>query len=192
MKRLHALDEMNEDLKKGKHAVKKMCETRWLERHDAVLNFLSSLPTLQAVLENMAYSDEVTGNKAFSLLHSLVSSEFIISLVILENCMILTLPLARKLQAEYMDVLNALNLVDATLKRIQEQRTQNNECIQKLSERAENLTSKMGIEFKKPRTVNVQRNRYNVQADTVKDYFRLSIYLPSLSMKLIADSQKLK
>lgn len=75
---------MNEDLKRGKHAVKKMCETRWLERNDALLTFLSSL---HAVLENMAYSDEGTGNKAFSLLHSLASSEIIISLVILENVM---------------------------------------------------------------------------------------------------------
>lgn len=130
-KRLHVLDEMNEDLKKGKHAVKKMCETKWL---DAVLTFLSLLPALHAVLENMAYSDEGTGNKAFSLLHSLASSEFIISLVILENVMTLTLPPARKLQAEYMDVLNAMNLADATLKSIQEQRTQNNECFQKLFE----------------------------------------------------------
>lgn len=127
-----------------------------------------------------AYSDKGTGNKAFSLLHSLASSEFIISLVILENVMTLTLPLARKLQAEYMDVLNAMNLVDATLKSIQEQRTQNNECFQKLFERPEKLASKMGTELKKPRTVNVQRNRSNVQTDTVEDYFRLSFYLPFL------------
>lgn len=43
-------------------------------RHDAVLTFLSSLPALHAVLENMAYSDEGTGNKAFSLLHLSSSS----------------------------------------------------------------------------------------------------------------------
>lgn len=38
----------------------------------------------------------------------------------------------------------------------------------------------MGTELKKPRTVNVQRNRSNVQTDTVEDYFQLSIYLPFL------------
>lgn len=42
------------------------------------------------------------------------------------------------------------------------------------------MASKIGTELKKPRTVSVQRNRSNVQTDTVEDYFRLSIYLPFL------------
>ncbi|XP_050517998.1 52 kDa repressor of the inhibitor of the protein kinase-like [Diabrotica virgifera virgifera] len=180
-KRLHALDdERNEEIKKGKHAVKKMCETRWLERHDAVLTFLSSLPSLHATLETMVYSDQAAGNNAFSLLHSILSSEFIVSLVVLENVMTLTLPLARKLQAEYMDVLNAMTLIDATLKSMQEQRANNKECFKRLFEKAQNLASKMGTELKKPRLVGLQRNRPNVQTDTVEDYFRLSIYLPFL------------
>lgn len=179
-KRLHALeDEMKEDLKKGKHAVKKMCETRWLERHDAVLAFLSSLPSLYTVLETMV-SDERAGSKAFSLMHSIVSSEFIVSLVVLENVMTLTLPLARKLQAEYMDVLSALTLVDATLKSIQEKRSKNEEYFQKLFEKAQNLASKVGTELKKPRIAGTQRNRSNVQTDSTEEYFRISVFIPFL------------
>ncbi|XP_050517882.1 52 kDa repressor of the inhibitor of the protein kinase-like [Diabrotica virgifera virgifera] len=189
-KRLHALDdERNEEIKKGKHAVKKMCETRWLERHDAVLTFLSSLPSLHATLETMVYSDQAAGNNAFSLLHSILSSEFIVSLVVLENVMTLTLPLARKLQAEYMDVLNAMTLIDATLKSMQEQRANNEECFKRLFEKAQNLASKMETELKKPRLVGLQRNRPNVQTDTVEDYFRLSIYLPFLDF-LVCEMKK--
>ncbi|CAG9822034.1 unnamed protein product [Phaedon cochleariae] len=180
-KRLYALeDEMNEDLKKGKHAVKKMCETRWIERHDAVLTFLDSLLSLHTVLQTMANTNEVAGTKAFSLLHSIVSTEFIVSLVVLEAVMNLTLPLARKLQAEYIDVLKAMVLVDATLKSIEEQRTKSKECFKKLFDKACNLALKMGTELKKPRIVGIQRNRSNVEAETTEEYFRLSIFLPFL------------
>ncbi|XP_054263675.1 52 kDa repressor of the inhibitor of the protein kinase-like [Macrosteles quadrilineatus] len=180
-KRLHSLEaEMGEDFKKGKNAVKKMCETRWIERHDAVLTFLSSLPTLHIVLETMAHSNDEGGNKAFSLLHAIVSSEFIIGLVVLEHFMNLTLPLAKQLQAEYMDVLSALALVDATLKSLNEQRT---DCIKNfkiLYEKAQQLATKMGSDIKKPRIIGSQRHRSNIDCGTPEEYFRTSIYVPFL------------
>lgn len=74
-----------------------------------------------AAFESIIYSDEGTENKVISLLYSFVSSEFIISLVILE--MLMNTNMARKLQAECMDVLKAIHLIDTTLKSIQEQRS---------------------------------------------------------------------
>lgn len=48
--RFHTLEEeMRESraLKPGKHGLKKLCETRWIERHEAVLTFMEHLPALQ-------------------------------------------------------------------------------------------------------------------------------------------------
>lgn len=49
-------------------------------------------------------------------MYSILSSEFLISAVVLTETLGVTLPLACKLQAEYMDVLKATQLVEATTK----------------------------------------------------------------------------
>ncbi|KAJ8885669.1 hypothetical protein PR048_011867 [Dryococelus australis] len=45
-------------LKKGKHAVKMMWETRWFEKHDTGLTFLDTLPCLPVALETTSESSE--------------------------------------------------------------------------------------------------------------------------------------
>lgn len=178
-KRLHKLDEaMDDSLKKGKHAVKKLCETRWIDRHDAILTFVDSLPFLHQVLESIANSDAANGSNAFSFMHSILSSEFIISVVILADVFALTLPLAKRLQAVNIDVLKAMSLVDAILKTLQSHRDESTEYFKSLYKKAEDLASLMGTELKKPRTTAVQINRNNVQCESTQDYFRISVHLP--------------
>ncbi|KAK4882729.1 hypothetical protein RN001_006048 [Aquatica leii] len=119
--RFKALEEemrKNHDLKPGKHGLKKLCETRWLERHEAVLTFVEHLPALPTHLEAIASSPEGRACNAFSFLHSILSSEFLISVVVLAEVLGVTLLLSRKLQAEYMNVLNSSHLVEATIQSI--------------------------------------------------------------------------
>ncbi|KAJ8875757.1 hypothetical protein PR048_023656 [Dryococelus australis] len=96
--RIHKLETEVQDklphLKKGKYALN-MCETRWIEKHDAVLTFLDTLPCLPFVLETISESSESTGCNAFSFLHAIQSSEFLVSVVVLAEVFGLTLPLAR-------------------------------------------------------------------------------------------------
>ncbi|KAJ8878830.1 hypothetical protein PR048_019418 [Dryococelus australis] len=97
--RIHKLETEVQDklphLKKGKHAFRKMCERRWVEKHDAVLTFFDTLPCLPIDLETISESSESRGSNA---------------VVFLAEVFGLTLALARKLQAEYMDVLEAMKL----------------------------------------------------------------------------------
>lgn len=179
--RLRKLDEeMHDKLKNGRHSVKQMCETRWVERHDAVLTFLNALPILPIVLDTIAQSTEGTGSDAFSYLHSILSSEFLVSVVVLADFLGLTLPLARKLQAEYMDVLTAMELVNATISSLQAHRENSIRHFKQLYKKSEDLACEMGTEIKKPRTVGFQKNRSNIQTHSVEEYFRISVYLPFL------------
>ncbi|KAJ8889090.1 hypothetical protein PR048_008584 [Dryococelus australis] len=56
--RIHKLEEEMQDrlpqYKKGKHTLKKMCETRWIKKEDAVLTFLDTLPWLSSILDNIS------------------------------------------------------------------------------------------------------------------------------------------
>ncbi|KAJ8887146.1 hypothetical protein PR048_013361 [Dryococelus australis] len=66
-------------------------------QHDAVLTFLDTLPCLPVILETISESSETKGSNAFSFLHTIQSSEFLLSVVVLAGVFGLTLPLARKL-----------------------------------------------------------------------------------------------
>ncbi|KAJ8894085.1 hypothetical protein PR048_006695 [Dryococelus australis] len=80
------------------------------------------------------------GSNAFSFLHAIQSSEFLVSVVVLAEVFGLTLPLARKLQAEYMDVLEAMKLVEATLANLREQRYKSTDTFKKIFRESEKLT----------------------------------------------------
>ncbi|KAJ8880327.1 hypothetical protein PR048_016794 [Dryococelus australis] len=109
-----------------------MRETRWVEKHDAVLTFLDTLSCLPVVLETISESSESRGSNTFSFLHATPSSEFLVSVVVLAEVFGLTLALARKLQAEYLDVLEAMKLVEATLASLIEQRYKSTDTFKKM------------------------------------------------------------
>ncbi|KAK4873687.1 hypothetical protein RN001_013047 [Aquatica leii] len=182
--RFKALEEemrKNHDLKPGKHGLKKLCETKWLERHEAVLTFVEHLPALPTHLEAIASSPEGRGCNAFSFLRSILSSEFLISVVVLlAEVLEVTLPLSRKLQAEYIDVLNSSQLVEATIQSIQEKRDNSTETFKELYNNAAELVEEMGPEIQMPRTTARQKNRSNVETESAEDYYRMTVYIPFL------------
>jgi len=58
-----------------------LCETRWIERHDAVLHFCSELSTIVRALRSISrWDDTQTSSKASSFAHALCSCEFIVSI----------------------------------------------------------------------------------------------------------------
>lgn len=184
--RINALEDYlkeNNLLKEGKHALKKMCETRWVERHDSVLTFLNTLPSIPAVLEKLAEMPDSSG-KAFSLLHSITASEFVVSVVVLADVFKQTLPLAKKLQTENMDILQANDLVKATTSSLAEVREKGEEHFKKLFKKCSEMASEMCCEIKKPRITSSQKHRPNQTTETVEDYYRIAIFLPFLDFVL--------
>lgn len=95
-------------------------------------------------------------------MHSILSSEFLISVVVQAVVLGVTLPLARKLQAEYMDVLKATQLVEATIQSLQEKRDNSTDTFKKLCKQSANLAEEMGTDIQKPRTTAQQKNRSNI------------------------------
>ncbi|KAJ8895783.1 hypothetical protein PR048_001121 [Dryococelus australis] len=123
-----------------------------LKKHDAVLTFLDKLPCLPVVLENISESSESRGSNAFSFLHAIQSSKVLFNVVVLAEVFGLTLPLAWKLQAEYMDVLEAVKLMEATLASLREQRYKSTDTIKEIFKVSEKLAMEMGTQINKPRT----------------------------------------
>ncbi|XP_040068934.1 zinc finger MYM-type protein 1-like [Ixodes scapularis] len=91
-----------------------LCETRWVERHEAVQTFVELYEAVVLSLEIL--QDEAGGGevsaKAHQLLACIVTPTFIVSINIAAKVLSLTLPLSRQLQTTSLDVIGALSHVD--------------------------------------------------------------------------------
>lgn len=80
----------------GNLTLKKMCETRWVERHDCVLRFTSMF---ENVLDSLAtistLRDLAASSKAKTLLNTLQNSEFLVSLAVLNKTLALTINVSK-------------------------------------------------------------------------------------------------
>jgi len=89
----------------------KLCETKWVESHEAIIRFSDMLIPIVQFLEDMTVN--TNGNilsKCNGLLHSILTFEFILALEVAVEILSLTLPISRKLQDLGLDLLNVLKL----------------------------------------------------------------------------------
>lgn len=75
--------------------VLRLCETRWVERHDAVLSFKMLYEgILKCLVTCQGLSDAETSSKAQMLLRTITDSTFIVALCVLDNLLAYSLSLS--------------------------------------------------------------------------------------------------
>lgn len=95
----------------------KLCETRWMERHDSVLQFKSSLTEIiNALTEVSNWEDTISASKVKTLIFSLCNCEFIISIFSLSSGLSVTYRASKILQGKNQDILSASNVVEDIVK----------------------------------------------------------------------------
>ncbi|CAI6372107.1 unnamed protein product [Macrosiphum euphorbiae] len=78
------------------HSLYSLCQTRWAEKHDFILQFSTSLVKIVKSLDCISeWSDTVTSSKAHNLSKSLTCCEFIVSLHSISNIFSVTSPISR-------------------------------------------------------------------------------------------------
>jgi hypothetical protein len=172
-----------EDTRISKKQLKTLCTTRFIERHTAIVCMRSLLRFIEEVLLIMKTTWQSNeARKAASTLHSSIcQTEFIISVVILEEVCALMLPLTRQLQAVDMDLINAMSGVDDLLESLQGLRSE--DVFSKLFADMTNLAELLGITITKPRipkTKSVYRAAAGHQDDDAETYFRINYFFPTL------------
>ena len=90
-----------------------LCETRWVERHDALLTFSVELPHIIDALDNISkWNDRTTSSKARTLLSAIRESDFIVSLSRAVHVFSLTKGLSALFQQKKsLDSLDAKNCI---------------------------------------------------------------------------------
>jgi len=127
--------------------LKKFCETRWVERHEALFTFCECfnaiILTLQEIHED-TNTDAETSKKAMLFCNSLCQSNFIVALFVAEKCFAITYNLSVALQKPDTDLVSSYNSVKGIT-----------ELFKKLRENSEN---KFGSIFRKAVDVAAKLN----------------------------------
>lgn len=172
-----------EDNTSKRTKLKELCRTRWVERHDAFEVFIDFLPAILGSIEHYSHLPNTRtpgAADASSLYNSVTRFDFIISLVIVYKCLAYVRGLSKSLQQRSLDIGRAFQQVTLVKSCLEDTRNEVEEFHSKCFEQATKLSSALDIPVTKPRTCKRQTKRDNMPAETIKDYFRMSITIPFL------------
>ncbi|CAN8006383.1 unnamed protein product, partial [Ixodes pacificus] len=161
--------------------VTKLCDTRWVERHDAVLQFRESLGNIAKALETVSqWREPSSAAKARSLLTSILDAEFVIATLALYDILSVTLPLSRLLQKPDLEMNSASDIVKDTITVLSEKRNPLNveKTFREIFAHTEEIAENMGAQLDVPRLVQRQMNCTKLPPQTAESYFRAHVYIP--------------
>ncbi|XP_078585777.1 52 kDa repressor of the inhibitor of the protein kinase-like [Branchiostoma floridae x Branchiostoma japonicum] len=164
-----------------KKKMKPMCETRWVEKHTCLEDFLELHEPLLDCLESIASEagwDAKARTEAGGLLSQLNKPAFLCAFRSTLFVFGFTKSLSCNLQGSTMDVITAHGQVDRVLQEMRKVREKAEEEFQKVFQAACQMADKTGHKIEVPRRCRRQTLRSNVEADTPEAYFRRSVFIP--------------
>lgn len=161
--------------------LKRLCETRWVERHDGVLQFVSTLPSIVKTLDEISeWKDKTSAGKAAILSEALCDSEFLVGLFCLSDVLARTLSLSTLLQKESLDLAKAAQVVKCLISDLKTRRSEAKSHFENIFRNIEEMAKTLNVDIRKPRTCGRQTKRANYEIQNPEDYFRISSYVPLL------------
>ncbi|XP_064471819.1 52 kDa repressor of the inhibitor of the protein kinase-like [Ornithodoros turicata] len=159
--------------------LKGLCETRWVERHDSVIQFRESVGSVSKALDTIAdWKEMQSAAKAKTLRAAISDSEFLVAIVCLADILAHTVPLSRLFQKEYLDVRTARSALADTMTVLRDRREKSEEAFSELYKQASALGEELGTELRSPRIAKRQTHRCNVATANTESYYRMSLYTP--------------
>lgn len=158
--------------------LRKYCETRWVERHEALSIFVDGFLEIVLALEDLRTSEN---DKSAILLHkSLYNFQFLITCSIMERVLGITYTISKYLQTENIDIITATNSIETASTKLQHLR--NKVEFQKIFDSAIEMAEKVGVSPIIPRTVGTQKHQANyiINDGDCCTYYRVSIFYPYL------------
>lgn len=161
------------------------CKTRWIARLDALAVFVEVFIAIVRSLEEIRNNEDRSWNsdstqKASGLYHSIVSFQFLITLIVVSRCLEVSRPLTLQLQHSAIDAGYAREKVELLYVMLEKYRAKIEEMHGTWFQEAETLAQSVGTEPGKPRTTGRQKHRANVPAESVLEYYRRVVSIPFL------------
>ncbi|CAH1110530.1 unnamed protein product [Psylliodes chrysocephalus] len=185
----HEINKLEEKPKIEK--LKRLCPTRWIQRHDAVNAFVSLLnPLINALFEISTWTDKKTATDAQLLSSAICQSSFLLCTFMVKYVFSLTLPLSKYLQTPNLDLSLALQSAENVNKSLTKMRQDDKKSFSDIYLETKRICDEFDITILQPRTTYRQINRNNVPGSSPEEYYRRAIYIPFLDQIIQAIDAK--
>lgn len=170
-------------------SLKKICETRWVERHESISIFVDGFFEIVTSLEDLMGEHDKSANQFHKLM---CTFPFLIALCIMEKVLGITYFISKFLQTENMDIVTAITSVENTIQKLQAIRDE--VSFDSIFRRACGMADQVGVSPTVPRIVGTQRHRsnYAVHDGDCASYYRQSIYYPYLDDLISSLNERFK
>lgn len=160
--------------------LQRYCETRWVERHEAVSLFSEALPQIVAALEELIETarDATSASTASALHHRVCSFNFLICLTVCDTFLSFTHRLSEYLQSTSVDMNVALDYVDLVLNKLEEMAVNSEAEFRKIFSVCQKTASDFGVNCEMPRVVGTQKHRANFSSTSTEEYYRRATFIP--------------
>lgn len=138
------------------------------------------LKILQALEIISTWDDVTSSSKSHCFVRCLTSTDFIVSVKIINLIFTITRSLSKSLQKQSLNVNTATELISNTRQIIQNERYQANITFNRIWKTILDISEKLNIVLCMPRLSVKQTYRSNIPSDTVEDYYRKNTFIPLL------------
>ena len=171
----------------GTGNLQSLCETRWVERVTALENFVSNyVPMVRALMAISRWKDTDAKSKASTLIKSVTSSTFIVTLF---SCVAVTNNvdlLSKSLQQKKTCLKQAMSQIQDIITILEEDRQNSEHRFSIITKWILDTIACLQIKIEPPRLCKRLVHRANPDVDSTHelDYFRVTVYIPFLDTVL--------
>lgn len=172
-----SVSELRDDIQRKR--LTKYCETRWIERLDAIITFKDFfLPIFNALGNIEENGNNESSKKAFILRQTLKNGKFILKMVVIHEVFSLAHPLSVALQAKDSDLASAMEMCDNLSNLLKSMRADSFLKFKILFATAQQIAEEIGGVLQVPRVTERQVHRENYQCLSAEDFFRVTVFIP--------------
>ena len=164
--------------------LKTLCETRWVERHDAISCFIELFDAVLLALSHVArWTDAKASAKGVPLLSAVRDVEFITALYCVADITSVTITLSKKLQGEKEDLSTAIGMIKDAISVLEQKRREPETAFRGTFKEVQDKLRSVGVPEDQllRRKCGRQVHRSNVAQDAEPEvYYRVAVYIPFL------------
>ena len=172
--------------------MKKLSDTWWACRSDAILAVFENLPAIILALDEVQSCSQsgCVASEASGLKHQILKFEFLMCLVVLKDLLSKCRTISDYLQREDIDIVTALQVVDTTVTTLKSMRSE--ATFKKFFDEASKLADEMEIEITESRPRKVSR-RLDDNHDNehlilgIEEKFRATFFYEVLDIIMISE-----
>ena len=129
-------------LASSRQKLKPICTTRWVERHDSIIIFVTLLPAVVSRLEDLQQDNKQVKvvTTAATLLNSVQKCTFLIAALVMQHTSGIILPVSKLLEKKELDIFAVIELIDSVLDILRQNRSEN--VFHKIFDQAKNECEK--------------------------------------------------